>query len=71
MEQYVAESIIHWNGPVTNECEGFLTRALDVHFKGDPWHFTSHDKQQRYRKSVVSTVVDRLAAKKSRLPFLV
>jgi hypothetical protein len=71
MEKYVAEAIIHWNGPCTGQCNGFLSRALDVHFKGEPWHFTSQDKQQRYRKFAVSEVLDRLAKEESKLPFLV
>jgi hypothetical protein len=71
MAKYVAESIIHWNAPVTGECEPFLVRALNLHFKGGPWHFTSHDEQQRYSKFSVSEVLDRLAETKSRLPFLV
>ena len=43
-DRYVKESIIDWNGPQSHECEGFLTAALNKHFKGEDWNFTSSDE---------------------------
>ena len=71
-EKYVMESIIDWNGPTTNNCESFLTEALNLHFsqhnadrgKGE-WHFTSTDSKSRFTKFVTSEVIDRLKKEES------
>jgi hypothetical protein len=32
--------MIHMNGPEMGEADDVLKTALDLHFKGQPWHFT-------------------------------
>ena len=71
-DRYVKESIIDWNSPQTHECEGFLCAALNKHFKGEDWNFSSSDKRHgRYQVHTDSAVIDRLKKIESKKPFLV
>ena len=62
------ELIIHWNGPPINTCESVVRQTLNLHFKGQPWHFTSTDIRAKFHK--VSMVVDRLKTAKPSLSFM-
>eukprot|EP00854_Cymbomonas_tetramitiformis_P009003 gene9003-biopygen9168 len=46
-EKYAKESFIEYNGPESSEADGFLTAALNLHFKAKPWHFQHVDKRGR------------------------
>ena len=72
-ESYAMESMVHWNGPNTVECEQFLIDSLNLHFgKGNPWHFTSFDSNNsRVQKFMNSAVIDRLKKETGEFPFVV
>ena len=59
---------IHWNWPPVNKCDGVVRQALNLHFKGQPWHFTATDARNKMNK--VSQVVDRLNNEKPSLAFM-
>ena len=72
--KYAREAFIHWNGPKPHDSDRMLAAALDLHFKGEPWHFVKNDRGLRVEDDLkrwkVSKVVDRLASEPSRLPFM-
>ena len=72
--KYAREAFIHWNGPKPHDADRMLAAALDLHFKGKPWHFVKTDRGLRveddHKRWKVSKVVDRLASEPSRLPFM-
>ena len=62
------ELIVHWNGPPINRCDSVVKQALNIHFKGAPWHFHATDVRSRLHK--VSSVVDRLKKTPAKLNFM-
>ena len=59
------EMMIHINGPEVGEADETLKAALDLHFKGNTWHFTV-DKHL-FRSSGITT--EKNLKIKSKLPF--
>ena len=59
---------IHWNGPHISHCEAVVKQALNLHFKGGKWNFSSSDV--RAKLHTVSTVVDRINKTKPVLKFM-
>eukprot|EP00854_Cymbomonas_tetramitiformis_P013665 gene13665-biopygen14052 len=47
LDKYVKESFIEYNGPAPSECDGFLSAAHGLHFKGKPWKFHHTDVRNR------------------------
>ncbi|KAK3258489.1 hypothetical protein CYMTET_32466 [Cymbomonas tetramitiformis] len=70
-ETYTMESFIEYNGPESSEADGFLTAALNLHFKGKPWHFQHIYRQGREKHIGMPAMISRLHKRKSKLPFLV
>lgn len=62
------ELITHWNGPHISNCESIVKQALNIHFKGGPWHFISLDVRAKLHK--VSKVVDRINSTRPKLVFM-
>ena len=60
---------IHWNGPHISNCEKIVNQALEIHFKGGPWHFMTFDVRSKLHR--VSKVVDKINATKPKLSFMV
>ncbi len=69
-DKYVKESFIEYNGPAPSECDGFLTAALGLHFKGKPWKFHHTDVRNRGKYQGMSSVVSRLHQRTSKLAFM-
>ncbi len=67
-EALIKETFVHWNGPAPQHSDGLLKAALDHHFKGKKWHFTTTDS--RANLNVVSDVVDRLMSVESKFSFM-
>ena len=59
------EMMIHINGPEVGEADETLKAALDLHFKGNTWHFTVD--RNIFRSSGITT--ERTLKRKSNLPF--
>ncbi len=59
---------VHWNGPHISHCQSIVTQALNIHFRGGPWHFIKQDVRSKIFK--VSKVVDRLKDTKPKLTFM-
>ena len=57
--------MIHINGPEIGESDDILKAALDLHFKGNQWHFSVQGNM--FRSSGIT--VDKVLNKKNRLPF--
>ena len=60
---------IHWNGPHISNCEKIVNQALEIHFKGGPWHFMTFDVRSKLHR--VSKVADKINATKPKLSFMV
>ena len=59
------EMMIHLNGPEIGECDKILKLALDKHFNGKSWHFTTQNNIFKTHGKAVTSVL----SKKSKLPF--
>ena len=57
--------MIHINGPEIGESDDILKAALDLHFKGNQWHFSVQGNM--FHSSGIT--VDKVLKKKTRLPF--
>jgi hypothetical protein len=68
-EAGVQEAVVCWNAPKRHhaDCNGFLYRALSLHFKGGSWHFT-HTSAATMRRAEQSKVVQKLAKQQPKLP---
>ncbi|KAK3250643.1 hypothetical protein CYMTET_39988 [Cymbomonas tetramitiformis] len=44
-EALIKETFVHWNGPAPQHSDGLLKAALDHHFTGKKWHFTTTDSR--------------------------
>ncbi|KAK3239898.1 hypothetical protein CYMTET_50207 [Cymbomonas tetramitiformis] len=69
-EKYAKESFIEYNGPESSEADGFLTAALNLHFKAKPWHFQHVDKRGRGKHLGMSDSVSHLRRRMSKLNFM-
>ena len=69
-QKYSKEAFIHYNAPPLHLADKLISEALDIHFKGEKWHF-SHAGRQRGLFSTESRLLHRLKQEKPKLPCMV
>ena len=60
-----AKIMVHMNGPEIGEADNVLKSALDLHFKGKPWHFVLTENILKTQGNTVQEVLSH----NSSLPF--